>query len=230
MTSDAGVFTRERMELAADACLLTSASFLLVTALAGLLVPQGEAQGAVALLMAAGSLLSLIVMAAAPILAWRLHGRPLTWTAILGGIVGGFLAGAMVLLISLVAMLLGGLTTLVAHSEFAGPLALLGVLAVAFLVVVVLMVIAALRDLSPTRRLHPRLDVIRLVAAGILALTSAGVGIWIANHPGTETGEALIMAMAAGLAGACAVGGAEIWTNRYGSAGPSFGGRGPSAR
>lgn len=220
MTSEAGVVTPERVELAADAALLTSAAFALVTALTALVAPEGEVQGTASLLTAAGSWLSLALMAAGPLLAWRLHGRPLTWGAVLGGLTGGFLAAAAAMVVALVAMVLGRLTSLLANNEDIGPYAVLAVLGVICVVVIARLVFAAVRDLAPSRREDFRLQVIRLVCAAIVAVAAAGVAIWTVRHPGGTQGQALILGMATGLAGAGAVAGAEFWTQRYGSSRP----------
>lgn len=216
MASETGVRTPERVELAADAALLTSAAFALVTALTALVAPEGEVQGTASLLTAAGSLLSLALLAAGPLLAWRLHGRPLTWGAVLGGLTGGFLAAAAAMVVALGAMVLGRLTSVLANNEDIGPLAVLAVLGVISVVVIARLVFAAVRDLAPSRREHFRLQVIRLVCAAIVAVAATGVAIWTVRHPGGTQSQALILGMAAGLAGACAVAGAEFWTQRYG--------------
>ncbi|NMM33391.1 MAG: hypothetical protein HHJ13_05230, partial [Phycicoccus sp.] len=53
-------------------------------------------------------------------------------------------------------------------------------------------------DLSPSRREHPRLDVVRLISVAVLVVFAIGVWIWTARHPGDESGEAILFAMMAG--------------------------------
>ncbi len=213
MASLKAIVTRERAALAGDACLVTAAAFGVVTGVTGLVVaPEVEPAEGMEWASALAAVLSLATAVAGPVVAWLLHGRRLTWIAVLGGVIGGGLAGGVVMAVSLVAMLFGLVASFFTDSEFAGPLIVLGLVAAAFLALVGWLVVDAVRDLAPSRRDHTRIDVVRLVSALVLAIFAAGVAVWTANHPGDESLEALIFAMAAGVFGLLVVAGAETVT------------------
>jgi hypothetical protein len=90
---------------------------------------------------------------------------------------------------------------------------MLVVVSTTFVVLVIWLVAWAIQDLAHDRRVHVRIDVARLVSTAVLVVFSVGVALWIADHPGDESGEAMIFAMVAGLAGALAVFGAEVLTS-----------------
>ena len=97
----------------------------------------------------------------------------------------------------------------------AGPIAMLVVVSAAFVALVLWLVADAIRDLAPDRRAHPQIDILRLVSTAILVPLCVGVAVWTANHPGDESGEALIFALVAGIGGALAVLGAEALTTLW---------------
>lgn len=205
--------TRERVALAGDALLITAAAFGVVTgATALVLAPDLEPAAGMEWASVVSAVLSLATAVAGPIVAWLLHGRHLTWIAVLGGVLGGALAGVLVMAATVAAMLFGLMASLFTDSEFAGPLILLALLAAAFVALVGWLVLDAVRDLAPSRRAHPRIDVVRLVSAVVLVIFAVGVAVWTASHPGDESGEALIIAMVAGVFGLLAVAGADTLT------------------
>jgi predicted phage tail protein len=61
-------------------------------------------------------------------------------------------------------------------------------------------------------RIHPRLDIVRVICSGVLVVFAIGVALWTAGHPGDESGEAIIFAMVFGMGAAMIVTGAEIAT------------------
>lgn len=60
------------------------------------------------------------------------------------------------------------------------------------------MAVDAVRDLAPARRAHVRLDVVRLVAAAILAVGVAAIVRIQTTNPATEAGDAGVFALAGG--------------------------------
>ncbi|HZL80805.1 MAG TPA: hypothetical protein VFC06_02510 [Demequina sp.] len=81
-----------------------------------------------------------------------------------------------------------------------------------FVALVGWLVADAVRDLAPSRRAHTRLDVVRVVSASTLVVFAIGVALWHARHPGDESGEAIIFAMASGVSGAMIATGAQVAT------------------
>lgn len=108
--------------------------------------------------------------------------------------------GAVVVVgLVLVAMLVGQATTALAGNELAGPLAVLVLVCAGFVALIVWLDIDAVRNLSPGRREHQRLDVARIVATVVFVIFAGTTfGANIAN-PKSEIGEAAIFAMAAGI-------------------------------
>jgi drug/metabolite transporter (DMT)-like permease len=91
MRSLKSVVTKERGALAGDACLVTAAAFGLVTdALALTFMPEGEPPEDMTWVQLFSALFSLAVVIVGPLVAWRLHGRRLTWMAVLGAVMGLF--------------------------------------------------------------------------------------------------------------------------------------------
>jgi hypothetical protein len=84
-----------------------------------------------------------------------MHGRHVTWTAVLGGVVGSLvgsqLVGGLVMLVALVGMLVSRVT----GSELAGPITMLALVGLGFLLLIVWLEVDAIRDLAPARRVHP---------------------------------------------------------------------------
>ena len=157
--------------------------------------------------------LSLGAVIAGPIAAWVLHGRRVTWVAVLGGVIGGMLAGAVVQAVALLAWLLGLILSPVTDSEYAGPIALVAVIIVAFAALEVWLLADAARDLRRTPREHARLDVVRLVAVAVFLLFIIAAALWVMSHPeDPESGDVAAFAIAAGVVGGLAVSGAEAAT------------------
>lgn len=209
--------TKERVALAGDACLLTAAAFgLVMGALAVALAPQPEPAEGMAWVSLLSAVLSLAVVILGPLVAWRLHGRRLSWMAALGAALGAFVGSNIVgMLVMLVFAPLGWLVSQLGGSEFAGLMAMVVVVGGAFVALLVWLVTNGVRDLSPSRRVHPRMDIVRVISAAALVVFAIGVALWTADHPGGESGEAIIFAMLAGLVAALAVAGAEVATRTH---------------
>ncbi len=196
--------TASRARLAGDACLITAGAFGVLTAVAGGLVlggvlpPVGSGPPTVAGALMASVLLILSLggVVVGPVAAWLLHGRRIDVAAVVG--VGfGLPAGAGVVVgLVLLGMLSGEATRLVANSELLGPLAVLVLVGLGFVALMVWQNVDAVRDLSPSRSEHRRLDIVRIVCTILFVLFAATVvGINVAN-PNSEVGEAAIFAMA----------------------------------
>lgn len=208
------IITRERVALIGDALLMTAAAYSVIIGFSGLLVaPTGTPEPGMEWATALSSILSMAVVVIVPVLVWLMHGRRLSGMAVLGGLVGALSAGFVFMGIVALSAVLGLLVSPFTDSEFAGPIAMLVVVSAAFVVLVIWLVAWAIQDLAHDRRVHVRIDVARLVSTAILVAFSAGVALWIADNPGDESGEAMIFAMFAGLAGALAVFGAEVLTS-----------------
>ena len=214
MRSLKSVVTKERGALAGDACLVTAAAFGLVTgALALTFMPEGDPPEDMTWVQLFSAVLSLAVVIVGPLVAWRLHGRRLTWMAVLGAVVGGFVLGNVVALLAAVVLVpLVWLVTSVS-TEIAGLVAVVVVIGGAFVALLVWLVVDGVRDLSPSRREHPRLDVVRFISVAVPVVFAIGVGIWTARNPGDESGEAILFAMMAGVGAAMIVTGAEAATS-----------------
>jgi drug/metabolite transporter (DMT)-like permease len=215
MSSLKSVVTRERGTLAGDACLVTAAAFgLVMGALALTFMPEGEPPEDTTWVQLLSAVLSLAVVIVGPLVAWRLHGRPLTWIAVLGAVVGGFVLGNVVgILVMLVFVPLVWLVSSVSSSEFGGLIAVLVLVGAAFVALLVWLVADGVRDLPLSRRVHLRLDVVRFISVAVLVIFAIGVALWTARHPGDESGEAIIFAVMAGVGAAMIVTGAEAATS-----------------
>ena len=187
MSSLKSAVTKERGTLAGDACLVTAAAFGLVTgALALTFMPEGDPPEDMTWVPLFSALFSLATVIVGPLVAWRLHGRRLTWMAVLGAVVGGFVLGNVVgMLAMLVLVPLVWLVTSVS-TEIAGLVAVVVVIGGAFVALLVWLVVDGVRDLSPSRREHPRLDVVRFISVAVLVVFAIGVALWTARHPGTR--------------------------------------------
>jgi len=155
---------------------------------------------------------------AGPVSAWILHGRRLSWAAVIGGVVGGFLASMLLGVATMLLVGIGMAVSAVTGSELAGPITMLAVAGLVLLALAVWLARDAVRDLSPERRARPRLDVVRLVAVGLIAVVAVGSTVWAATHPGDESAELIAFALLTGLLGGVIALGAEagvaVWAGR----------------
>lgn len=158
--------------------------------------------GDACLLSAVSVVLGPLSIVIGPGAAWLLHGRRIDAAALTGWLAGVF---AAVLVIGGVL----GVAPLVLRTpgaETPGDLATAALLAwsagAVFAAVALTLAVAAVRDLAPGMREHVRLDIVRLVAVGVLAAGAVVVLQVQRVSPGSEIGSAAIFALAAGAAGA----------------------------
>jgi hypothetical protein len=207
-------FTRERMGLVGDALLMTAAAYGVIMGLAALLVtPTGTPEPGREWATALASLLLMGVVVAMPVLVWLMHGRRLSGMAVLGGLVGAFATGFVFMGLAALSAVLAVIVSPFTDSDFGGPIAMLVLVSAAFVGLVLWLAAGAIRDLATGRRSHVGIDILRLISLAILVAFSVGVAMWTADHPGGESGEALVIAMLAGLGGALAVLGADAMTS-----------------
>jgi len=208
------ILTRDRAELVGDALLATGAAFAAVMGLTALLVaPTGEPREGLEWVTAVASLLAMATVVVVPVLVWLQHGRRLSGLAVLGGVVGAISAGAVFMGVAALSGLLGLIVAPFTDAEYAGPVAMLVIVSVAYAGAVLWLVVEGIRDLRSAEPRHHRIDVVRIVSAVVLVALVAGTAWWVAGHPGDESAEAPIFMMLAGLSGALAVSGAELLTS-----------------
>jgi hypothetical protein len=204
-----------------DAFLFAAALFALVMAVVGAIMSLGGLIGSDGpvgvlgvVLSGTGSLLGIAAVVAGPVVAWRLHGRDFSSTSIagiiLGIVVSGVLFAAGFFAVVGVATGIGAL----AGNEFVGLGVAAAILVVGFLVVVVRLDIDAARDMAPERNAHRRLDVLRFVATGVLAVYAIGVVVAVLMNPGSEVGEAIAFAILAGVQAGLVTAVADYWVRR----------------
>jgi hypothetical protein len=189
--------------------LLAGDGGLLMAAACAVLAPLGYLFEGVAIpLMVVGLL--------APLLAWWLHGRrvdrPATGGAVLGVLAGVVLLFVLVMLTVLVILTLTALglsATSVDAGKVLGQVQVV-VIALAYLALAAWLDADALRDLSPKRREHAGLDVVRLVAtvAGVAYLV--GVIVWATGHPEFDYIGMILSLGGCGIVGAAVVTVADI--------------------
>ena len=208
---------RSRWILAADGCLLTSATFALFTA-AGVildlamgvkLTPEGP-QGGSELMSALTGLFAMLGIVIGPILAWVLHNHRITGFSIIGGLIGYVAGGVVVGLATLAAMLLGIIVKLFTSNELLGPIIVLAILALIFLAAFIFLVIDAVRNLLAKKRDSVRLSVARLIAACIIIVFACGAFVYMLTIEDAFDAEVFVFVLAFGLAGAVAVATADI--------------------
>lgn len=220
MASLKGLVRSESALLAGDAALVTAALFGAGTGLVALtVVPTGAADQDVGWgLQVLSFALMLGAVIGGPVIAWTLHGRRLTWPAAIGGILGGFLSSTVLGVAMMVVVGVGMAVSALTGSEVAGPITMLVVAGLVMVALAVWLVRDAVHDLTPARRAHPRLDVVRLVAVGVIAVVAVGSVAWTATHPDDESAELVVFALVAGLSGAVIALGAEagvaLWAGR----------------
>lgn len=160
--------------------------------------------------------LTCIMLAAplAPVLAmaiaWVAHRRPADGRALLSGLIGAVLAGVGVALVFFAVVLLDEAIGPIGGNEYLLAVVVAGLFALAFACVAAVVAVSAVRDLSPACRAHVRLDVVRLVSAGVVAVAFLViVGVQLAS-PGSEFFELGLFALLAALAGAIGAFAADV--------------------
>ena len=164
--------------LVGDACLFTAAAFYLLALLGG-----------------------FIGIVIGPMAAWLYHGRRLDKTSVLSGVfgllIGVGVVGGFLLLVPFALNALG----VGDDSDFTVPIVLLSVIGSVFGLLLVWMGFDGLRDLMPGRRLHTRLDIVRLIAIMLIVAGSLVVLSIQTTSPETEMGTAAVFALAAAVTG-----------------------------
>jgi hypothetical protein len=158
-----------------------------------------------------GALFVLSVLGAA-LVAWRMHGRQLTWGSA-GGLFVAFLVAAG---ISLAAWFGLFSLRLVESTTPAGSWPQLAVLALVALLLGVPPVVDALRDVPRTHRAHARLDWVRLGALAVLVLPAV-----IFEMSGIDVIEPAAFIMPGAIAASLAVAAVDLvltWRSRESSA------------
>jgi hypothetical protein len=197
--------------LAADALLLTAATFAAVTGALALIVGPGPTEPT-RWVEGLSAVITLGSVVAGPVLAWRLHGRRVTWPAVAGGALGALAVGVLASPLLLVVAGLGMLVSWVTGSELAGPVTVLSLAGAGLGALAVWLLRDAVRDLAPARREHVALDRVRVVAVAALAVVVAGSVVWAVVNPGDESVELVAFAALAGVTGVAIALGAEAVT------------------
>jgi hypothetical protein len=212
MSSEVSLTKRDRALLIGDGFALTATTFAASIAVGlGLWVLLGS-PGSSAFFALTNVVLMFAGGAGGIVATWLLHGRRITAAAVIGAIAGAAAGGLAVPLVAALSYLVGLPLSLMTTWEFAGPVATLGIVSLAFVALFVWLVVDAVRDLGPARREHVRLDIARIVAAVLFAIYVGVVLVQAFAQPGAEMGEAIIFALAAGPSGAMAVAGADFAT------------------
>jgi hypothetical protein len=89
------------------------------------------------------------------------------------------------------------------------------VLAAAYLVAIVWLDVDALRDLSPQRREHARLDIVRLLATAVYVAFIVGEIVWATGASNVDQVQVLVVLVGPGALGAAAVMGADLVVRRH---------------
>ena len=221
MSSQTGPLKRPHAALIADSCLLTAGA-LAALGLPGLLfvglglirvTENGPGPDVLSTVLAGfASMLLNAAIIVGPLSAWLLHGRRVSWVAVLGAVLGVVVAVIVLVPLTLLAVFVGTAVAPLASWEFAGPVAILAVVAAAFVALTVTLDVDAARDLVPTRRAHRRLDIARIVAT-VALIAFVAVSVWLGfAKPASEAGEAGIFAFYAGAGGAVIVAVADAIT------------------
>jgi len=201
---------RDRVMLAADGCVITAGAFAaMIGAAFGLdalgVAPLAEpgGNGLDLFLSTISWLLQVGGLLLGPIIVWRLHDRRLDRTAIIAGIAGFAIGGALVMPVAMLGAFFDWFVGLFTTTQFVGAIGYLVLLVLAFLVATVWADVDAFRDLSAAHRSHVRLDVGRLVATAAAAVFA---GIVIAMmFAGEDAVEALAFLLLAAFLGAAVV-------------------------
>lgn len=199
---------QHRFDLAADALLISSGLFSLVTSVAlclmwlfGVFEPGSAADQALSdsPLAAALSLVMLFTGAVlGPALAWRLHGYTLRWRHLIALLGAPVVFGAVSVIVPLAAAALQFALRPVTDWEFAGPVALLVLVAIPYFMILW----HATRDAMAPAGDPPALERLRLLSiTSLMVLVFVVAGALALGLTG-ELGDALVFTMLIGYAGA----------------------------
>jgi hypothetical protein len=197
----------ERRTLVADALLVATA---VGGAALGLLTLWSELAPESSWYEPASVALMVVVVLVCPWVAWRLHGRRTTLSALPGVVIGALFAGLVVLatawLVALVAT---------AGSWLTGGAASPGLVALVVTTAAVVLLVGwldtdAVRDLARARQ-HVGLDVERLLATVVALATAVGALWWASSRLGEEPAELLEFSLVFGVAAATVALGADLF-------------------
>ena len=204
----------DRLMLVADACVFSAAAFGLILGTSALAMGL-HFENAPDWLSAVVGFASLATIAVGPTVAWLLRQRRVTWAAVIGAVLGGGLVGVVIPALAIIGTALGWLLSPFTQAELAGPIAMLVLVGIAFVLVIVACLAVAIADLRAGHRTP--LDLVRLSAVAILAVVAVGSWLFAIGSTDPERGELLIFVMAWGLGGGALALGADLaqtWWNR----------------
>ncbi len=215
MSSDSASRSRDVALLAADGAVITAGTFAAMIGLAfGLdalgVVPLGGPSGSgLQLVLSIFSwLLQVSGFVVGPVLVWWLHRRRFGKFEVIGGVVGFGLSGAVIFPVAALGGAIGWFVGLFTSVEFAGAIAYLVLIVVAFVVVMIWVDVRAIRDLARRADARTSLDIARLVATAAVVVFGA---IVVAKMlAGEDAGEAFVFVLAAGVEGAVVVAIADV--------------------
>ena len=215
MSSDSASTKRELLTLAADGCAITAGTFAAMIGVAfGLdalgVVPLGGPNGSGFMLVLSifSWLLQIGGFFVGPVLVWWLHKRKFGKFEVIGGVVGFGISGFAIFPVAMVAAAVGWFVGLFTSVQYAGALAVLVILVVAFLALLIWLDVISLRDLPAGRREHVPLDVARLLAS--VAVAVFGAIVLIKMLGGEDAAEAFAFVLAAGVTGGVVVAVADV--------------------
>jgi hypothetical protein len=162
--------------------------------------------GDAAVFAAATIALGPLALLVGPAAAWYLHGRRINRDAAISGLLGLAAGVLSVGLLFVVLLAAGGVFgERSGETESLSGLMLLAVAGAVLFVVLLALAIDAVRDLSPARRLHVQLDIVRLIAASILVGGTAVVLTVQLSNPQSEVGDAGAFALLAAAVSAVTI-------------------------
>lgn len=213
-------FNRENLALAADGCLITAGTFAIMMGAAFILQWLGISSMSEPDFSSPRwpvDLFSWLLQVGAffigPLVAWKLSGRRFTRGAILGGALGFFTAGAVVMAVSMTAAGVDWLVRTTTSLEYVGAIAFLVVLVALFVFVAAIQDFAAVRDLASNPK-HRVLDIGRLVATlGVVGFVVGTLVVIVTQGGGVDPA---VFMLAAGIQGAVVVTVADA-VDRYAS-------------
>ncbi len=201
----APVPVRERLVLAGDGALITGAALASVIAVALLVAwGVGDREVPVALQLLNGPL-SLAAAIGGPIAAWLLHRRRITPPAVLGALLAGPVVGIVFGLFVASSTLLGWVLRPLSDADYIGPLVAGIVVAAAFAVFMGWLGVSTIGDLRDERPGRRRLELVRLVALGIVVAYSVTIVVLAVVGPTAEIGEAIAFMLVGAISGGLAV-------------------------
>jgi hypothetical protein len=198
---------RERRALVADALLVATAvggAALGLLTLWSELAPESGWYEPVSLALMA------VVVLVCPWVAWRLHGRRTTRSAVPGIVIGALFAGLVVLATAWLVAVVAAVGSWLTGGAVSQGLVALVVTTAAVVLLVAWLDTDAVRDLARARH-HVGLDVERLLATVVALATAAGTLWWASSRLGEEPAELLEFSLVFGVAAATVALGADLF-------------------